>query len=118
MQYVLLMLREVDPDPVAMCAAMSPQLLGVNSVRLSDGFTPLHCAVAGGHTDLALGLLRCGADPVVKYVSMALVERQCPSSVSSTWCSGAISSALLRLCCFDFVPGAVSQRVCHCQSRV
>ena len=74
MQYVKLLLSEADPDPVAMASSLSPKLLGVNSQRISDGFTPLHCASASGDVPLVQDLLARGADPTAKYDTSCVVR--------------------------------------------
>ena len=68
------MLHEVEPNASILVneAGLDPALLGVNCRRLSDGRTSLHCAVAAGHTGLALELLNRGADATLRCVSACL----------------------------------------------
>lgn len=65
-EYVNLLLKEADPDPAVMVSVVPSTFLGVNAQRLSDGFTPLHCACSNGHYELAVDLLTRGADPTLK----------------------------------------------------
>lgn len=62
-----LLLHEVEPNPRTAAAASGLPPVAVNTPRLADGFTPLHCAAAVGDEAMVLALLERGADPTKRY---------------------------------------------------